>query len=437
MRSIVNKAGLSSDWIDYYSNLASNGGATVYNGKEGSGWMRPEWNSGSPGVISFDDFPVGSPLDFNLPGAQIQFDLILDKEASNPPGTTAGLGDLPGPYYAGYSRQITITKADVDAYEASLGGVILGGVISTNTQFAGLLNSVLHPDASVPADAYVSWDLMSDGAGHTVPDPKTINITTRQQHGNGSYVEIAKLSSVGVSTGGLQETSDFGTRGSGKELGFKPFIVYKDGDNEDGINVSFTLSVNGNTTTHSFNRTYVNEVLGKDTGKVETAEEWATLLHSMLDPDYGNSLVIEATDADHVMVKSNPAVDRKWGSGTHIEFSDISVSSEPRSTMNFLDIDVAKHPEMLDDYIDYINVVTTKITDGTAALGSIKKRLELQTDFTSKLMDSMDSGVGKLVDANMEEESSKLSALQTQKQLAIQSLSIANSNAANIMQLFR
>jgi flagellin len=52
-------------------------------------------------------------------------------------------------------------------------------------------------------------------------------------------------------------------------------------------------------------------------------------------------------------------------------------------------------------------------------------------------MDSIDRGVGQLVDADMEKESARLSALQTQQQLGIQSLSIANSNAQNILTLFR
>ncbi|MCA2411063.1 flagellin [Rhizobium leguminosarum bv. viciae 248] len=77
------------------------------------------------------------------------------------------------------------------------------------------------------------------------------------------------------------------------------------------------------------------------------------------------------------------------------------------------------------------------MTSAGAALGSISKRIELQENFVNALSDSIDSGVGRLVDANMEEESSKLSALQTQQQLAIQSLSIANSSSQNILTLFR
>ena len=77
------------------------------------------------------------------------------------------------------------------------------------------------------------------------------------------------------------------------------------------------------------------------------------------------------------------------------------------------------------------------MTSAGAQLGSISKRIELQESFVSALSDSIDSGVGRLVDANMEEESSKLSALQTQQQLAVQSLSIANSSSQTILTLFR
>ncbi len=70
-------------------------------------------------------------------------------------------------------------------------------------------------------------------------------------------------------------------------------------------------------------------------------------------------------------------------------------------------------------------------------LGSLSTRIDLQTSFVSTLRDTIDSGVGKLVDADMEEESSRLSALQTQQQLAIQSLQIANTSAQNVLALFK
>lgn len=77
------------------------------------------------------------------------------------------------------------------------------------------------------------------------------------------------------------------------------------------------------------------------------------------------------------------------------------------------------------------------MTSAATTLGATKNRIGLQTEFTQSLMDSIDRGVGQLVDADMTKESARLSALQTQQQLGIQALSIANSNSQNILSLFR
>jgi len=61
----------------------------------------------------------------------------------------------------------------------------------------------------------------------------------------------------------------------------------------------------------------------------------------------------------------------------------------------------------------------------------------MQNEFVANLMDTIGKGVGRLVDADMNQESTKLKALQTQQQLGIQSLSIANSDSQNILSLFR
>ena len=89
---------------------------------------------------------------------------------------------------------------------------------------------------------------------------------------------------------------------------------------------------------------------------------------------------------------------------------------------------------------DYIQAADRAITDMTAAatnFGSAKSRIELQTNFVSALMDSIDRGISTLVDADMNEESTRLQALQVQQQLGIQSLSIANQASQNILALFQ
>ncbi|PND18701.1 MULTISPECIES: flagellin [Sinorhizobium] len=91
----------------------------------------------------------------------------------------------------------------------------------------------------------------------------------------------------------------------------------------------------------------------------------------------------------------------------------------------------------LDNMISAVDAALSDMTSAAADLGSIAMRIDLQSDFVNKLSDSIDSGVGRLVDADMNEESTRLKALQTQQQLAIQSLSIANSASENVLTLFR
>ena len=77
------------------------------------------------------------------------------------------------------------------------------------------------------------------------------------------------------------------------------------------------------------------------------------------------------------------------------------------------------------------------LTDGASDLGSAKRRVDMQSDFVGALMDAIDRGIGQLVDADMNKESTRLQALQVQQQLGIQALGIANSNAQSILSLFR
>jgi flagellin len=80
---------------------------------------------------------------------------------------------------------------------------------------------------------------------------------------------------------------------------------------------------------------------------------------------------------------------------------------------------------------------TQQAIDAASNFGSAQMRIETQMNFVSKLSDSLEAGVGSLVDANMTEESAKLNALQVQQQLGTQALSIANQSPQNLLSLFR
>ena len=97
----------------------------------------------------------------------------------------------------------------------------------------------------------------------------------------------------------------------------------------------------------------------------------------------------------------------------------------------------ATEADKYDNLLTHVEKVLVDLSNGAANLGAAKSRIDMQKDFVSNLQDAIDRGVGQLVDADMEAESARLSALQVQQQLGIQALSIANSNTQNILSLFR
>ncbi len=76
-------------------------------------------------------------------------------------------------------------------------------------------------------------------------------------------------------------------------------------------------------------------------------------------------------------------------------------------------------------------------TNKLASLGTASTGLDTHLTFVGKLQDSLEAGVGNLVDADLAKESARLQSLQTKQQLGIQALSIANSSSSSILSLFR
>lgn len=113
--------------------------------------------------------------------------------------------------------------------------------------------------------------------------------------------------------------------------------------------------------------------------------------------------------------------------------TDYSVSDLDISAMTDNDDDL----EDLEQMIGFVDEAISGMTTAASNLGAIKQRTKLQSEFVGALMTAIDRGVGSLVDADMNEESTKLQALQVQQQLGIQALSIANQNSQTVLSLFR
>lgn len=142
-----------------------------------------------------------------------------------------------------------------------------------------------------------------------------------------------------------------------------------------------------------------------------------------IDIEYKNIRLIDA-------ISAKTGILDKAGSASSVSLLDLDVTNLSAITGSGTE---AKFDNLLTD----IEKVLAAMTTAASELGAAKSRIDMQKDFVSKLMDSIDRGVGQLVDADMNKESTRLQALQVQQQLGIQALAIANSNSQAILALFK
>jgi len=118
-------------------------------------------------------------------------------------------------------------------------------------------------------------------------------------------------------------------------------------------------------------------------------------------------------------------------------------STSGSTTYTVLNLDISTLTDDTDDLSVIADMMSSvddaigSMTDAATNLGAIKTRIDIQKDFADAMKTAIDKGVGQLVDADMNEESTRLQALQVRQQLGIQALSIANQQAQSILSLFR
>lgn len=154
----------------------------------------------------------------------------------------------------------------------------------------------------------------------------------------------------------------------------------------------------------------------------------------------GNTVTIETVDIDITTTVLFDSATDATRTGIIDEIRTIGTSSTA-VTVSSLVIgtltDSVADNIILEDYIQAVDDVIREMTDAATSLGAISSRVDLQKEFINQLMDAISRGIGQLVDAEMNEESTRLQALQVQQQLGIQALSIANGNSQNILALFQ
>jgi flagellin len=181
-------------------------------------------------------------------------------------------------------------------------------------------------------------------------------------------------------------------------------------------------NVSVKTTTYNLNAT-VPAAAGED----EASLLFGADTDGVIDYDTSGTSGILGTTADN------------WGL---VDFGDDPANPAAAATtvsgMSIYTLDISElENDGMAEALKLVDAGLQAMTSAGAKLGSISTRIELQEDFVNKLSDSISKGIGRLVDADMNEESTRLKALQTQQQLGIQSLSIANSSAEGVLSLFR
>lgn len=169
-----------------------------------------------------------------------------------------------------------------------------------------------------------------------------------------------------------------------------------------------------------------------------------------------NDVLAASSTDDLVAVGLKNSIDKLGISGFKVDYDsaspgklvftnsgtkDLSVSGQFKNansgglgTLSTIDVSTASGAQTALGNIE--SLIQTSI-DAAAEFGSAEGRIEIQNKFVMSLSDSLKSGIGSLVDADMEEASARLQALQVQQQLGVQSLSIANQAPQNILALFR
>ncbi|KIQ02370.1 hypothetical protein RU07_12830 [Agrobacterium tumefaciens] len=152
------------------------------------------------------------------------------------------------------------------------------------------------------------------------------------------------------------------------------------------------------------------EVRTSQTTMVDTNDAERGLMTKSMDASARNPDV-PSSPREYYLLNANSAT---AAAGTEIMVSDSTTQAE------------------LDDMVYVVGNIQKQLNVLGGAIGSMSNRMDQQTVFISALKDSMDKSVSRLVDANMEEESTRLTAYKTQRDLAVEVVSMANNHEKSL-----
>jgi flagellin len=190
----------------------------------------------------------------------------------------------------------------------------------------------------------------------------------------------------------------------------------------------------GAMTTYTINRGVVDAALGTSDGYIGSAADLAAVISQA---SIGSNLMAVA-NGNRITFSADQTVYPEAGNrAARVYVGNVQSNPPYAPDFDLAEVDITQNVRTIDQYLKGVDHMEKMAISSASRLGALQTRIEMQADFAEKLSDSIDSGVGRLVDADLNEVSTRLKALQTQQQIAVQSLSIANSSSETLMQLFR
>lgn len=251
-------------------------------------------------------------------------------------------------------------------------------------------------------------DQISTGlkVGKSKDDAAVFAISEVMRSDQRGFEAISEALSLGSSTVSVASAAAKSIGDTLKDIKTKIVSANQDNVNKDVIQdeiVSMVAGINSVVNAAQFNG--MNLIDGSTTAPVE--------ILASLDRDASN-----AVTAGKISIDSS-LTDLSGSGGILDDLASIDVTADAAAALASID------------------VMISATAEAQAVLGTAENRLENQEVFMGKLTDAFKSGIGTLVDANLEEASARLQALQVQQQLGTQALSIANQAPQSILSLFR
>jgi flagellin len=163
---------------------------------------------------------------------------------------------------------------------------------------------------------------------------------------------------------------------------------------------------------------------------------------NLLDGSNATGITFLASTANNYTVTGAASTTIATGNGAALGMSTTSTDATMKALYNLVDSGgtggglVAITGATIAADLKIVDTANHTVEGAAAQFGAVQSNIQSQQTFVNNLVTTLQAGVGNMVDANMTQESAKLSALQVQQQLGTQALSIANQAPQILIKLF-